>query len=182
VVNPSCNALLFLSNSINLTIRSVCNEFLARVELLEHIPKPQPLPPRCQFIPSPAVLSPLVEIATHHHSAPIVLQFPYHNLQVMQQHCERTFAACNPAFRFTLAPLHRINRSLLGLTSRAIFATCRIHAHNSNLVLHTLMHFALNHNASIAPPLPSITDALVGTAAECRHYRNTALTNSWFPS
>jgi hypothetical protein len=27
---------------------------------------------------------------------------------------------------------------LLGLTSRAIFATCRIHAHNSNLVLHTL--------------------------------------------
>jgi hypothetical protein len=85
---------------------------------------------------------------------PIVLQFLYHNLQVVQQHYERTFAACNPAFRFALAPLHRINRSLLGLTSRAIFATCRIHAHNGNLVLHTPMHFTSNHDASIAPPLP----------------------------
>ena len=68
--------------------------FLPGVELLEHIPKPQLLPLRCKFVPSPAVLSPLVEVTSHHHSAPIVLQFPYHNLQVMQQHCERTFAAC----------------------------------------------------------------------------------------
>jgi hypothetical protein len=72
---------------------------------------------------------------------------------------------------------------LLGLTSRAIFATCRILAHNSNPVLSTLVHFTFNHDASIVSPLPSITNALVGTAAECRrHYRNTALTNSWFPS